>query len=277
MAEFEIRDNDTGKTYTVKTSTLDSSGCSGIGKITIAIAYIFLLIGLTLGTISVAEAFPAMLFIPILLDIFALMPLFSYFIYFFKHKPDEEWKKSLQKGKNTNYDSGSVEITAGYTLSIWKYMLQFLGKFGYILFYGAIVTYWTLYFCGINNTLSLSLMFLCMYGMYYFPYLMFRRAKICNSRFASIMGLASIYAGVIAVCVGMTVGSEAFASTAPVLLPTVMGIFAIFCLPIQAKAYDKYGEGKGPLSLKTIFIILGVSLLVLAFVFSIISGSMKSN
>ena len=153
-------------------------------------------------------------------------------------------------------------------------MVSFLGRFGYIMFYMAIIAYWVLYFCGVSNTLTLSLMFLCMYGMYYFPYMMFSRAKKCNSRFLSVMGLVSIYVGVTVAVIGIGLGGEQFALSAPVLLPSVMGVFAILCLPVQLAMYKKHGEGKGPLKAKHIFLILGISLVAVAFVLTIISTYM---
>lgn len=276
MAEFEIRDNDTGKTYTVSTSYYSDSYGAGTAlmRVSAIIAYAVLLIGLTLGTINVANGFPAMLFVLIALDIFALMPFVGFIIYLIKLSKHVKKKFRLKKS-GIEIDDDELESSVGKeTLSLWKYMVGFLGRFGYIMFYMAIIAYWVLYYCGVSNTLTLSLMFLCMYGMYYFPYMMFSRAKKCNSLFASIMGLASIYAGVTAACVGLAVGGESFAASAPVLLPTVMGVFAMFCLPIQQAAYNKNGEGRGPLKAKTIFLILGISVGVLVFVLTIISMNM---
>lgn len=275
--EFEFRDNDTGKSYTVTSSYYsDTDGCGELlMRISAIIAYAVLLIGLTLGTISVATTFPAMLFVLIALDIFALMPFVGFIIYLTKLAKHAKQKFRLKKSGIEADDEEPKSSVGKETLSLWKYMVGFLGRFGYIMFYFAIIAYWVLYFCNVNNTLTLSLMFLCMYGMYYFPYMMFHRAKKCNSLFASIMGLASIYAGVTAACVGLAVGGESFALSAPVLLPTVMGVFAMFCLPIQQAAYNKNGEGRGPLKAKTILLILGISVGVLVFALTIISMNMN--
>lgn len=281
--EFEIRDNDTGKSYTVTSSYYSDTYGTGtvLMRISAIIAYAVLLIGLTLGTISVANTFPAMLFVLIALDIFALMPFVGFIVYLTKLAKHAKQKFRLEKATLESENEvvvadDKLDSSVGKeTLSLWKYMVGFLGRFGYIMFYMAIIAYWVLYFCNVNNTLTLSIMFLCMYGMYYFPYMMFHRAKKCNSLFASIMGLASIYAGVTAACVGLAVGGESFALSAPVLLPTVMGVFAMFCLPIQQAAYNKNGEGRGPLKAKTILLILGISVGVLVFVLTIISMNMN--
>ena len=236
-----------------------------------------MVIGLTIGTINVAMSFPPMLFVLIALDIFALMPFVGFIIYMSKLAKYKAEQRKLKEEIGIEYDDDDekFDVTFGsQTVSIWKYMVSFLGRFGYIMFYMAIVAYWVLYFCGVSNMLTQSLMFLCMYGMYYFPYMMFSRAKKCNSRFLSVMGLVSIYAGVTAAVIGIGLGGEQFALSAPVLLPSVMGVFAILCLPVQLAMYKKHGEGKGPLKAKHIFLILGISLVAVAFVLTIISTYM---
>lgn len=288
MAEWEVTNNSTGESFTIR--ELDGSGGGGgalyvIGAI---IGYAILVIGLTIGTINVAKSFPAMLFVLIALDIFAIMPFVGFIIYsikFAKYKAeqrkleaecqDEDGVIYVPDSDNEDDDQKYMKMVGKQALSLWKYMVSFLGRFGYIMFYMAIIAYWVLYFCGVSNTLTLSLMFLCMYGMYYFPYMMFSRAKKCNSRFLSVMGLISIYAGVTAAVIGLWLGGEQFALSAPVLLPSVMGVFAILCLPVQLAMYKKHGEGKGPLKAKHIFLILGISLVAVAFVLTIISMNMK--
>lgn len=125
--------------------------------------------------------------------------------------------------------------------------------------------------------LTMSLMILCMYGMYYFPYLLFSNASRYKSMFLSVAGLVAIYGGVTATCVALAMLGESFAPSAPVLLPTFMGLVTMVCLPIAQRNYIDYGEGKGALGWKKILIILGVSILVIAFILTIISTNMNSK
>jgi membrane protein len=281
MNEWEITDLDTGRTYRLR--EVNGGDVSGLSAVSGVIAYILMLIGLAIGTISVAEAYPPMLIVLISLDLFALVPIVGYFIAANKRaKEAKQTPTTRQTTKNKSIDLGEAADKAvaeglGETLSLWKYMGKFILKYGYAMFYAALVAYWVLFFCKAEGVLTMSLMILCMYGMYYFPYLMFSRAAKYKSMFLSVAGLVAIYGGVTATCVAMATLGESFAVSAPVLLPTFMGLAAIVCLPIANKHYIDYGEGKGALGWKKILIILGVSILVIAFILTIISTNMNSK
>lgn len=282
MNEWEITDLDTGRTYRLR--EVNGGDVAGLSAISGVIAYIFMLIGLTIGTISVAEAYPPMLFVLIALDIFAFVPIVGYFVASNKRakaaKQAAETQQQQPKHKTLDLGEAADKAVAeglGETLSLWKYMGKFILKYGYAMFYAALVAYWVLFFCKAEGVLTMSLMILCMYGMYYFPYLMFSRAAKYKSMFLSVAGLVAIYGGVTATCVAMATLGESFAVSAPVLLPTFMGLVAIVCLPIARKRYIDYGEGKGALGWKKILIILGVSILVIAFILTIISTNMNSK
>lgn len=281
MNEWEITDLDTGRTYRLR--EVNGGDVSGLSAVSGVIAYILMLIGLAIGTISVSEAYPPMLIVLISLDLFALVPIVGYFIAANKRaKEAKQTPTTRQTTKNKSIDLGEAADKAvaegmGETLSLWKYMGKFILKYGYAMFYAALVAYWVLFFCKAKGVLTMSLMILCMYGMYYFPYLMFSRAAKYKSMFLSVAGLVAIYGGVTATCVAMATLGESFAVSAPVLLPTFMGLVAIVCLPIAHKRYIDYGEGKGALGWKKILIILGVSILVIAFILTIISTNMNSK
>lgn len=281
MNEWEITDLDTGRTYRLR--EVNGGDVSGLSAVSGVIAYILMLIGLAIGTISVAEAYPPMLIVLISLDLFALVPIVGYFIAANKRaKEAKQTPTTRQTTKNKSIDLGEAADKAvaeglGETLSLWKYMGKFILKYGYAMFYAALVAYWVLFFCKAEGVLTMSLMILCMYGMYYFPYLLFSRAAKYKSMFLSVAGLVAIYGGVTATCVAMATLGESFAVSAPVLLPTFMGLVAIVCLPIANKHYINYGEGKGALGWKKILIILGVSILVIAFILTIISTNMNSK
>ncbi len=282
MNEWEITDLDTGRTYRLR--EVNGGDVAGLSAVSGVIAYIFMLIGLAIGTISVAEAYPPMLFVLIALDIFAFVPIVGYFVASNKRAKaaKQAAKTQQQQPKRKTLDLGEAADKAvaeglGETLSLWKYMGKFILKYGYAMFYAALVAYWVLFFCKAEGVLTMSLMILCMYGMYYFPYLLFSRAAKYKSMFLSVAGLVAIYGGVTATCVAMATLGESFAVSAPVLLPTFMRLVAIVCLPIANKHYINYGEGKGALGWKKILIILGVSILVIAFILTIISTNMNSK
>lgn len=225
-----------------------------------------------------------MLVVLIALDIFAFVPIVGYFVASNKRakaaKQAAETQQQQPKHKTLDLGEAADKAVAeglGETLSLWKYMGKFILKYGYAMFYAALVAYWVLFFCKAEGVLTMSLMILCMYGMYYFPYLMFSRAAKYKSMFLSVAGLVAIYGGVTATCVAMATLGESFAVSAPVLLPTFMGLVAIVCLPIARKRYIDYGEGKCALGWKKILIILGVSILVIAFILTIISTNMNSK
>ena len=282
MNEWEITDLDTGRTYRLR--EVNGGDVSGLSAVSGVIAYILMLIGLAIGTISVAEAYPPMLIVLISLDLFALVPIVGYFVA--ANKRAKEAKQAAetqqQQPKRKTLDLGEAADKAvaeglGETLSLWKYMGKFILKYGYAMFYAALVAYWVLFFCKAEGVLTMSLMILCMYGMYYFPYLLFSRAAKYKSMFLSVAGLVAIYGGVTATCVAMATLGESFAVSAPVLLPTFMGLMTMVCLPIAQRNYIDYGEGKGALGWKKILIILGVSILVIAFILTIISTNMNSK
>ena len=281
MYEWEVTDVDSGKTYRIR--EVNGGDVSGLSAISGVIAYILMLIGLAIGTISVAEAYPPMLIVLISLDLFALVPIVGYFIAANKRaKEAKQTPTTRQTTKNKSIDLGEAADKAvaeglGETLSLWKYMGKFILKYGYAMFYAALVAYWVLFFCKAEGVLTMSLMILCMYGMYYFPYLLFSRAAKYKSMFLSVAGLVAIYGGVTATCVAMATLGESFAPSAPVLLPTFMGLVTMVCLPIAQRNYIDNGEGKGALGWKKILIILGVSILVIAFILTIISTNMNSK
>lgn len=282
MNEWEITDLDTGRTYRLR--EVNGGDVAGLSAISAVIAYIFMLIGLAIGTISVAEAYPPMLFVLIALDIFAFVPIVGYFVASKKRakaaKQAAETQQQQPKRKTLDLGEAADKAVAeglGETLSLWKYMGKFILKYGYAMFYAALVAYWVLFFCKAEGVLTMSLMILCMYGMYYFPYLLFSRAAKYKSMFLSVAGLVAIYGGVTATCVAMATLGESFAPSAPVLLPTFMGLVTMVCLPIAQRNYIDNGEGKGALGLKKILIILGVSILVIAFILTIISTNMNSK
>lgn len=78
MNEWEVTDVDSGKTYRIR--EVNGGDVSGLSAVSGVIAYILMLIGLAIGTISVAEAYPPMLIVLISLDLFALVPIVGYFI-----------------------------------------------------------------------------------------------------------------------------------------------------------------------------------------------------
>lgn len=282
MNEWEITDLDTGRTYRLR--EVNGGDVSGLSAVSGVIAYILMLIGLAIGTISVAEAYPPMLIVLISLDLFALVPIVGYFIA--ANKRAKEAKQAAetqqQQPKRKTLDLGEAADKAvaegmGETLSLWKYMGKFILKYGYAMFYAALVAYWVLFFCKAEGVLTMSLMILCMYGMYYFPYLLFSNAAKYKSMFLSVAGLVAIYGGVTATCVALAMLGESFAPSAPVLLPTFMGLVTMVCLPIAQRNYIDNGEGKGALGWKKILIIFGVSILVIAFILTIISTNMNSK
>lgn len=281
MNEWEITDLDTGRTYRLR--EVNGGDVSGLSAVSGVIAYILMLIGLAIGTISVAEAYPPMLIVLISLDLFALVPIVGYFIAANKRaKEAKQTPTTRQTTKNKSIDLGEAADKAvaegmGETLSLWKYAIGFMLKYSHVMFYAALIVYWLLFAFKVEGVATTSLMILCMYGMYYFPYLLFSNAAKYKSMFLSVAGLVAIYGGVTAVCVGMALLGESFAMFAPVLLPTFMGLVAIVCLPIANKHYINYGEGKGTLGWKKILIILGVSILVIAFILTIISTNMNSK
>ena len=282
MYEWEVTDVDSGKTYRIR--EVNGGDVSGLSAVSGVIAYILMLIGLAIGTISVAEAYPPMLIVLISLDLFALVPIVGYFIA--ANKRAKEAKQAAetqqQQPKRKTLDLGEAADKAvaegmGETLSLWKYAIRFMLKYSHVIFYAALIVYWLLFAFKVEGVATTSLMILCMYGMYYFPYLLFSRAAKYKSMFLSVAGLVAIYGGVTATCVAMATLGESFAVSAPVLLPTFMGLVAIVCLPIARKRYIDYGEGKGALGWKKILIILGVSILVIAFILTIISTNMNSK
>lgn len=284
MSDWQLTNLDTGEKYNLHEVGGGGGSAPGLAAISAVIAYIFMLIGLTIGTISVAEAYPPMLVVMIALDIFILVPIVGYFVASKKRAKEPQIKTDNEEDEPTSaiHDIGEAADRAVgegmvETLSLWKYMVNFILKYAYIMFYVALVAFWVTFFCKAEGILVTSLMVLCMYGMYYFPYLMFSRAAKYKSMFLSVAGLVAIYGGVTAVCVGMALLGESFAMFAPVLLPTFMGLVAIVCLPIANKHYIDYGEGKGALGWKKILIILGVSILVIAFILTIISTNMNSK
>ena len=284
MSDWQLTNLDTGEKYDLHEVGNGGGSAHGLAAISAVIAYIFMLIGLTIGTISVAEAYPPMLIVMIALDIFILVPIVGYFVASKKRAKEPQIKKKTEEDEPTSMiqDLGKAADRAVgegmvETLSLWKYMGKFILKYGYAMFYAALVAYWVLFFCKAEGVLTMSLMILCMYGMYYFPYLLFSNAAKYKSMFLSVAGLVAIYGGVTATCVALAMLGESFAPSAPVLLPTFMGLVTMVCLPIAQRNYIDNGEGKGALGWKKILIILGVSILVIAFILTIISTNMNSK
>ena len=208
MYEWEVTDVDSGKTYRIR--EVNGGDISGLSAVSGVIAYILMLIGLAIGTISVAEAYPPMLIVLISLDLFALVPIVGYFIAANKRakaaKQAAETQQQQPKRKTLDLGEAADKAVAeglGETLSLRKYAIRFMLKYSHVMFYAALIVYWLLFAFKVEGVATTSLMILCMYGMYYFPYLLFSNAAKYKSMFLSVAGLVSIYGGVTATCVAL--------------------------------------------------------------------------
>ena len=244
---LEITSNGDGS-YSVRDTTYDYDYSDTPGKspmgITQILGYLLTLIGLGIGTYNVALAAPTFLFIPIILDILALSPLFLSPI------AAKLAQKSLLKGKKKKTlvyrDSGLGE---GDYLSLLLTILRFFLRYAYVVFLLTLAAYWVLFFLEVGGDFAGGLMVFSMYGMYYFPYLLISRAKEYESRALSIVMIAGIILAVASSCLAAAfLGplGDRYVLMYPVLLPTVLALVSVIAIPIVHARYLRDGPGAGP-------------------------------
>ncbi len=264
---LEITSNGDGS-YSVRDATYDYDYSDTPGKspmgITQILGYLLTLIGLGSATYNIAVAAPTFLFIPILLDVLALSPLFLSPI------AAKLAQKSLPKGKKKKTlaypDSG---LGQSDYLSLLLAILRFFLRYAYVVFLMTLAAYWVLFFLEVGGELAGGLMAFSMYGMYYFPYLLASRAKEYESRALSIVMIAGIILAIAStVLASEFLGSlgDRYALMYPVILPTILALVSVVAIPIVHARYLRYGYGAGALSWKTIGIIFGVLIGVLVLV-----------
>lgn len=237
--DFDVTDHGDG-TYTVSTRG-DSVGDGGFAVVCGIIAYILVIIGMILATVSTIEI-PYALIIMIVLDIVVISPIILYPI---SRKTD----KSM--------------------LGMVRSVLGFIGRYAYIAFAIMYAVLWILYFNKVEGAAYTTLFFFSMYGVYYFPYYMLMNAYKFKSMALSVVTLASIYCGAIAMVIAAYFKWDGYY---PMFLTTVMALFALISGIVAKFYYKTHPLGKGALTLKKFFIILGGSLVAVAIVLACISS-----
>ncbi|MCH5171256.1 MAG: hypothetical protein J1F31_00250 [Erysipelotrichales bacterium] len=237
--EFDVRDNGNGS-YTVS-SKYDADGTGGKVFLIICsiIAYIATIIGLLTSTFVVKDI-PYALIILIFLDVLVISPIIIYPIV-------------RKNGKSFS--------------SVLLSILRFVGRYAYIPFSIMYIVLWIFFFNKITGTAFITLFFFSMYGIYYFPYYMLRTARKHNSRMMSILTLVAIYSSITAMVI--VAAYNQMDGYYAMVLPTTLALFALISVPISNVYYKKHNSRKGALKLRTIFIIFGISLFVLAFALAV--------
>lgn len=278
--EFEVRDNGNG-TYSVRETTYDyDDGVIGAGSVAgkafAIIAYAITIIGLAIGTVSVINAAPFAICIMIALDLSVLSPIVIAPIVSAQNKKKaKEYKEYKHNVKRTDIVRSTSSPFADSPLyDTYKVMFRFILKNAYVLFLLAIATYWLLFLLNIGGLFVNGIMFFCMYGMYYFLYLMYSYAKEFESRSLSVTMIIAIFVALTASCLcAAFLGplDDKYVMMYPVVLPTVLGLFALVSIPIAKHSYKLHGEGKGIVPLKTIGYIFGGAVLLITIILGFIS------
>ncbi|MGN1099959.1 MAG: hypothetical protein ACI4S9_06405 [Christensenellales bacterium] len=246
--EFEIRKNSDGS-YNVRDKTYDYGGGDPIGgMINCVIAYILTIIGMIIGTISVIKDAPYATWLMIILDIFVIAPTIIVPVIFSK----------------------KIKTHGSYTLSVLKIYFsafRYILKYAYILFSFTLITYWILFYFDVGGNFANGIMFFCMFGIYYFPYLMLSTAKEYGFKSLSVVTLIAVFIAITASCICAAVLGplgEKYIFMYPVVLPTVLGFFSLLSVPVARHRFIKYGYGKGAMPLKVFFGILAGALVLVA-------------
>lgn len=275
--EFEVRDNGNG-TYSVRETTYDYDDAvigagSAAGKAFAIIAYAITIIGLAIGTVSVINAAPFAICIMIALDLSVLSPIVIAPIVSAQNKKKVK-KYKYNVTRSTTIRGSSSQFGDSQIADIYKAVFRFVLKNAYVLFLLAIAAYWLLFLLNIGGLFVNGIMFFCMYGMYYFPYLMYSYAKEFESRSLSVTMIIAIFVALTASCLcAAFLGplDDKYVMMYPVVLPTVLGLFALVSIPIAKHSYKLHGEGEGIVPLKTIGYIFGGAVLLITIILGFIS------
>lgn len=275
--EFEVRDNGDG-TYNVRETTYDYDddvigAGSAAGKAFAIIAYAITIIGLAIGTVSVINAAPFAICIMIALDLSVLSPIAIAPIVSAQNKKKVK-KYKYNVTRSTTVRGSSSQFGDSQIADVYKAVFRFVLKNAYVLFLLAIAAYWLLFLLNIGGLFVNGLMFFCMYGMYYFPYLMYSYAKEFESRSLSVTMIIAIFAALTASCLcAAFLGplDDKYVMMYPVVLPTVLGLFALVSIPIAKHSYKLHGEGEGIVPLKTIGYVFGGAVLLITIILGFIS------
>ncbi len=188
-------------------------------------------------------------------------------------------KKKVKKYKynvtrSTTVRGSSSQFGDSQIADVYKAVFRFVLKNAYVLFLLAIAAYWLLFLLNIGGMFVNGLMFFCMYGMYYFPYLMYSYAKEFESRSLSVTMIIAIFAALTASCLcAAFLGplDDKYVMMYPVVLPTVLGLFALVSIPIAKHSYKLHGEGEGIVPLKTVGYVFGGAVLLITIILGFIS------
>lgn len=261
--EFDVRDNGDGTYHVTGRMYEDSGECGVFFLICGGIAYLLTIIGLIVGTISVANAAPSFVWLMVVLDLLVLSPIVVL--------PAVAVSRA-KRSKDDNYtsydDSYGASVAKAYGAAF-----KFLLRNAYMAFAVAIAAYWVLFCFNIGGYFANGLMFFCMYGMYYFPYLMLSSARKYGFKALSVTAIVSVFVAIAACCLCAAYFGrldDRYAFMYPVVLPTVLGLFSLVSLPIARRCFMKNGFGKGALSIKWFFIILGGALVLVAAILSML-------
>ena len=282
---LEITPNGDGS-YTVHDKTYDYDyGDTPVGSlmgITQILGYLLTLVALGIGTYNVAVSAPTFLWILILLDLFALSPILLSPVVAAVEKGKIKLKRKpkLKPKKEETFigESRSLDLDGIAYFQVLFAILRFCLRYAYVLFLASLGAYWTLFFLGVGGNLAGGLMVFSMFGMYYFPYLLFSRASEYESKGLSIVAVAAIVLGIAAACLGAAFlgpQGDRYVLMCPVLLPTTMAVIAVITIPVFHIRYLRHGEGSGPLSWKAIGIFFGALVLVLVLALTIASTMMN--
>lgn len=275
--EFEVRDNGDG-TYNVRETTYDYDdgvigAGSAAGKAFAIIAYAITIIGLAIGTVSVINAAPFAICIMIALDLSVLSPIVIAPIVSAQNKKKAK-KYKYNVTRSTTIRGSSSQFGDSQIADVYKAVFRFVLKNAYVLFLLAIAAYWLLFLLNIGGLFVNGLMLFCMYGMYYFPYLMYSYAKEFESRSLSVTMIIAIFAALTASCLcAAFLGplDDKYVMMYPVVLPTVLGLFALVSIPIAKRSYKLHGEGEGIVPLKMVGYIFGGAVLLITIILGFIS------